>query len=214
MGLQLRLHEVFAKDETNTLGTEFGSDDIHFGGVSLELRGPEAKPTVHRLPLFRVGTFDDGDRVTFDKPKVIDNYGFGPNVFPKKIAVMLMLAETDKSNDFEKAIDKVHQETEARAEQILKADNTVLDPEGEFQGDGIDWEKWVKHLWEFSKFVFDNWKGDEIFDPHSFEFTVLNEQHRWNGSETSPVQEAHFKGHGGHYILKYDLNMNFLPSGT
>jgi len=48
MGLQLRLRELYAQDETDTAGTEWGSDDMYLAGVALELRGPQQKPIVHR----------------------------------------------------------------------------------------------------------------------------------------------------------------------
>ena len=95
MGLQLRLLELHAQDETNTAGTEFGSDDMYLGAVTLELRGPQLKPVVHRIQPFRVGTFDDGDRKKYNSPRLFDNYGFGPGVFPKNISVTFVLAEVD-----------------------------------------------------------------------------------------------------------------------
>ena len=53
MGLQLRLSELYAQNETNTAGTEWGSDDMYLAGVALELRGPQLKPIVHKIQPFK-----------------------------------------------------------------------------------------------------------------------------------------------------------------
>ena len=214
MGLQLRLHELFAQDETNTGWTEWGSDDMYLGGVALELRGPDKKPTVHKMPFFKIGTFDDNDRETFDPPRTFDNYGFGPNVFPKDVAVTFILAEKDEGNTMNKVLDELHERIEDEAAQI-KADQAD-DGKGEGEGGngGIPWGAVVAAVTKAIDAVYDKWKGDEVFEPQQLEFSMESEDHRWNGNPTSPVETIDFRGHGGHYTLKYDLNMNFTASGT
>jgi hypothetical protein len=121
MGLQLRLRELYAQDETNTGGTEWGSDDMYLAGVALELRGPQLKPIVHKVQPFKVGEFDDGTRKRYDPPRLFDNYGFGPGVFPKRIAMAFLLAEVDSGDDLQGAFEDLAGRME-KYEQTLKAD--------------------------------------------------------------------------------------------
>jgi hypothetical protein len=121
MGLQLRLRELYAQDETDTAGTEWGSDDMYLAGVALELRGPQQKPIVHRIQPFKVGEFDDGTRKRYDPPRLFDNYGFGPGVFPKKISMTFLLAEVDSGNDLQGAFEDLAGQTDKKA-QSIKAD--------------------------------------------------------------------------------------------
>src|SRR6266566_8723654 len=206
MGLQLRLRELYAQDETNTAGTEWGSDDMYLAGVALELRGPQLKPIVHRIQPFKVGEFDDGTRKRYDPPLLFDNYGFGPGVFPKRIAMAFLLAEVDSGDDVQGAFEDLAGRMEKYA-QTIKADIAAG------QGPAIKEEK--DDFWggalnvaiEVITFVYDRWKGDEIFEPKIEQITLDSEADRWDGQDTSPVREVKFQGHGGTYILNYDLHM-------
>src|SRR6266568_4971284 len=134
MGLQLRLRELYAQDETNTAGTEWGSDDMYLAGVALELRGPQLKPIVHRIQPFQLAEFDSGD-------------------------------------DLQGAFEDLAGRMEKYA-QTIKADIAAG------QGPAIKEEK--DDFWggalnvaiEVITFVYDRWKGDEIFEPKIEQITL------------------------------------------
>jgi hypothetical protein len=71
MGLQLRIRELLAIDETGGFFAEFASDDMYLSAVAVERRGT-AKHTVQLLPfkaLGEIGEFDDGDSKIYTPPK-------------------------------------------------------------------------------------------------------------------------------------------------
>jgi hypothetical protein len=213
MGLQLRLRELHAQDETNTGWTEWGSDDMYLGAVALELRGPQQKPTVHRIVPFKVGVFDDGDRKRYQPPRLFDNYGFGPNVFPKNIAVTFVLAEVDEGDTLNGFFAELHEQMEEQ-EQKIKADiaaGGAPTSEGE---ESSFWAEALETAVKIGNFVYEQWKGDEIFEPQVVTFSLDSDAHRWDGSRTSPPQEVRFRGHGGTYVLTYDLHVHFNEHGT
>ena len=206
MGLQLRLRELYAQDETNTAGTEWGSDDMYLAGVALELRGPQLKPIVHKIQPFKVGEFDDGTRKRYDPPRLFDNYGFGPGVFPKLITMTFLLAEVDSGGDLRSAFEDLAGRMEKHA-QNLKAD--IADGQGPATKEEKDdsWETALKVAIAVGTYVYNRWKGDEIFEPKIEQISLDSEADRWDGQDTSPVREVKFQGHEGTYILKYDLHM-------
>lgn len=207
MGLQLRIRELFAKDETNTFGTEFGSDDMYLGAVALEQRGT-AKHTVQVLPfkaLGKIGEFDDGDRKVYTPPRMLFNFGFGKAVFPKDLAITFVLVEKDGGKSMKPFLSDIHQAVKAKADQFLlagKQDNAN-------GGGDIDWEKVMDTVKKTVKFIHHKWEPDEIFAPQIATFSINSATHRWNGKSTSPEKKIDFKGHGGHYILKYDWHLHF-----
>ncbi|MDN5854151.1 MAG: hypothetical protein L0K86_15140 [Actinomycetia bacterium] len=213
MGMQLRLRELYARDETNTGWTEWGSDDMYVGAVAMELRGPEQKPIVHRISPFRVGTFDDGDRTTYNPPRLFDNYGFGPNVFPKNIAVTFVLAEVDEGGTLNGFFDDLYNQMEQQ-EQKMKADIAAGRGPTNKQEEESFWAEVLKVSIEIGNALYERWKGDEIFDPKVVSFSLDSDAHRWNGSKTSPIEEVAFRGHKGTYVLRYDLHMHFNQFGT
>lgn len=207
MGLQLRIRELFALDETNTAGTEFGSDDMYLGAVALERRGT-AKHTVQLLPfktLGEIGEFDDGDRKRYNPPKMLFNFGFGKAVFPKDIVVIFVLVEKDSGKTMGPFLDEVHQTVKTKADQLLAAAKQD-DPTG---AGGMDWVLIAKAVWEAAQFVYREWSPDEIFEPQRVTLSIQSESHRWNGKATSPELTLNFKDHGGHYVLKHDWHLHF-----
>jgi len=206
MGLQLRIRELFAKDETNTLGTEFGSDDMYLGAVALEQRGT-AKHTVQLLPfktLGEIGEFNDGDRKTYTPPKMLFNFGFGKTVFPKNIAITYILVEKDSGKTMKPFLNDIHQAVKTKADQLLLAGK-----QDEAGGEDIDWVEVAKTVKKVVEKVYDKWAPDEIFTPQVVSFSINAASHRWNGKPTSPENQINFKAHGGHYILKYDWHLHF-----
>jgi len=207
MGLQLRIRELFALDETNTAGTEFGSDDMYLGAVALERRGT-AKHTVQLLPfktLGEIGEFDDGDRKQYNPPRMLFNFGFGKTVFPKDIVVIFVLVEKDSGKTMGPFLNEVHQAVKTTADQLLAA---AKQDDASAAG-GMDWVLIAKAVWEAAQFVYREWSPDEIFEPQRAVLSIHSESHRWNGKATSPELALGFKDHGGHYVLKYDWHLHF-----
>jgi hypothetical protein len=213
MGLQLRLRELHARDETNTAGTEWGSDDMFVGAVALELRGPQQKPIVHRIAPFKVGEFDDGDRRRYTPPRLFDNYGFGPNVFPKNIAVTFVLAEVDEGDTLNSFFETLYEEMEEQ-EQKIKGDIAAGGGPTSAASTSSFWAAAAEAAVKIANAAYEKWKGDEIFEPQVVRFSLDSDDHRWNGRTTSPPQEVLFRGHGGTYVLTYDLHMHFTRNGT
>lgn len=202
MGFKLRLREVYAKDETNTLGTEWGSDEIYVGGAGLELRGT-ANPVVHKIEPFKVGSFDDGDRKTYSPPRELADFGLGDTVFPKGIMITLFLAEHDGGDDIKNLYKKLCEEVEKLSQQLKTDMASDAEPESEIE-QKMNWVRYTEKAWKAANFVYNQWKGDEIFPPQQVNAVIESEQHRWNGERVSREEILTYQGHGGHYILKYD----------
>ncbi|MGH2585640.1 MAG: hypothetical protein ACRDJE_12065, partial [Dehalococcoidia bacterium] len=86
-GVSFRINSVKANDETNPEWP--GKDDIATGGTALADDGTETK-----INEFFVGKFNDGDKVTFDPPKVLKLFDLG-TTFPQVMTVFVALAEKD-----------------------------------------------------------------------------------------------------------------------
>lgn len=210
MGLQLRIRELYALDETNTFGSEFGSDDMYLGAVALERRGT-AKHTVQLLPfktLGEIGEFDDGDRKTYTPPKPLFNFGFGQQVFPKDIAITYVLVEKDGGETMEPFLNELHQAVKTRADKLLSdGKQDALGALG--VGSAIPWEVVWKAVMRAAKYIYREWKSDEIFPPQVATISIASATHKWNGKPTSPELQVNFQAHGGHYVLKYDWHLHF-----
>lgn len=206
MGYKLRLRELYAKDETNTAGTEWGSDDMYVGGAGIELRGPSLKPTVHKINPFKVGSFDDGDRKKYQPARELADFGLGSGVFPKHITFTLFIAERDRGADLNKFYEDLCKEMDNKAASIKADIASGAMPAGE-QDKKNYWIEAAKVIVDFSIQVYKTWKGDEMFVPQVVNIIIPNESFRWNGSDTSREEVLDFKGHGGHYILKYDWSL-------
>ncbi|MGP6173235.1 hypothetical protein [Corynebacterium sp. A21] len=202
MGFKLRLREVYAVDETNTMGTEWGSDEIYVGGAGLELRG-NVDPWVHKIKPFKVASFEDRGRKTYSPPRELADFGLGSSVFPKGIVIVLFLAEHDGGDDIKKAYRELCEEYEGLAKD-LKADMAADDGPASEMEQKMKLIRYAKKAWDTANFVYNQWKGDEMFKPEEMTTTIESEEYRWNGKKVSPEKELHYKGHGGHYILRYD----------
>ncbi len=196
--LSLRVREVKCVDETGgNRFTEIGKDDIYLAAVTLD-----SQYRVRKIPPFKVGGFDDGDKKTYSPPKAVASFDLPNDRFPHNVLVNLVLIEKDSGNQIDPFLDKLAAKTkaaadDARAKAKAKADAVGGTAKAD-DGDSGIWKAVVEVLVVVGKEIFKEIRKDDIFPPVPI-----------RGTFTSPKVDgreyvATFKGHDGHYRVTYD----------
>jgi len=201
--LEFRIRRVKCVDETNTLGTEFGKDDILLAGTAIDETGD-----THKIAPFKVGTFNDGDVVPFPTPRQFTAFNLREGTeFPKSYFITLVLAEQDHgglSEFVDKLLNKVKERVVAAlAAAIGAAAGTASGgPVGTVIGlvVGIAVGKAFEALQAAV--------ADEVFEPNTVSVAVPSLSHKFKGGKTeSPEGISTFKGHDGTYQVAFDWRM-------
>ncbi|MBI1876778.1 MAG: hypothetical protein HYR94_00805, partial [Chloroflexi bacterium] len=190
-------------DETNP--EILGSDEIALGGVSVDETGDTKKIPERYIG----GGFDDGDQKVYQPAWRYHSFNLleGKD-WPKAYMVNPFLFEKDHGG-LSKILDKAWEAIGAQVKrQIEQAVAGVLQP---FVGPAI-----AAAIGKAAAWVTDQLAGwligifkDDLFPVYSARVTLPSLNARWNypngqwGSPVSPLQQAHFYGHGGHYLLEY-----------
>lgn len=202
--LELRIHNVKCIDETGgNRVTEWGSDDIYLGGTAVLMKGPI--PTVVKIPYFKVGQFDDGDRKTYSPPKPFTEFSLrNSGSFPRNYAVSLVLVEKDSGDQMNEFLnDLAEKQQEAIIKTYRKAAASGQEPETE-----EFWDMVWKEAKDIAKEMLMEWwrsvRKDDIFEPGDASIKVTSVNQTWNGKPNSPVSKLTYKGHNAHYEIAYD----------
>jgi hypothetical protein len=128
--------------------------------------------------------------------------------WPKSYLVSLIPAEKDHGG-LSKVLDRAYASISKQVKQeIEKAVAGVLQPA---LGPVIAAAIGRVAAWVVDRFI--GWLigglQDDIFPVYTARVTIPSASARWTypngqwGSPTSPLQQAHFYGHGGHYLIEY-----------
>ncbi|MEU9898013.1 hypothetical protein ACIBCS_14485 [Streptomyces phaeochromogenes] len=195
--LELRIHRVKCLDETS----EWGSDEIHLAGTSVDESGDTLK-----IGQFKVRSFDDGDVKVYDPPRRFHWFGLDEGTrYPKSYFVTLVLAEVDWGGlaDYVGALlDLIKKKVTA---YLAAAIGGAIGASGGPVGILIGMAVGAAVGW-----VFDQLKGlfgDEVFKPVTVNAVIPSLTGRWAGRPFTAPAVADYRGHGGHYQLTYDWRM-------
>jgi hypothetical protein len=201
--LNFNISRIKCVDETSPEWP--GSDEIALAGVSVDETGDTKK-----IPETYIGGgFDDGDQKLYRPAWRYHNFSLlEGQVWPKTYLVSLIPAEKDHGG-LSKVLDKAWEAIGKQVKQeIEKAVAGVLKPA---LGPVIAAAIGKVAAWIVGQLA--GWLigglQDDIFPPYTARVTLPSATARWNypngqwGSPTSPLQQAHFYGHGGHYLLEY-----------
>jgi hypothetical protein len=182
-----------------------GHDEIALAGISVDESGDTKKIG----EIYIGGGFDDGDQKVYQPGWRYHSFSLAEGKgWPKVYLMNLLLAEKDHGG-LAKILDKAWDAIGAKVkEEIRKAVAHLLpsqiDPAiAAAIGQAAAWiadqlVKWLINLFK-----------DDLFPLYTARVTLSSANGRWNypngqwGSPVSPLQQAHFYGHGGHYLLEY-----------
>ncbi|MFT5786545.1 MAG: hypothetical protein ACI9KK_001904 [Ascidiaceihabitans sp.] len=201
--LGLWIKRVKCVDETNP--EWWGHDEIAIGGQSIDEDGD-----VKRInETFVGGGFDDGDQKVYNPDWRFHWFNIREgDHWPKSYRVLMLLAEKDNGG-FQQLLNRLYATIRDRvkaaiAKAVTEAVTSVLGPViGRAIGQITAWI-----VDEFIKWLI-NLFGDDFFPTHVASVTTPSMSARWRysngawGNPQSPVQTAHFYGHGGHYLVNY-----------
>jgi hypothetical protein len=202
-GLKLLLHRVKCIDETNTFGTEWGSDEILLGATTVDEDGETGE-----IAAAKVGDFDDGDVVAFSPPISYATFNTREGAqYPKSYLVTLALCEEDYG-DFPGFLNTLLIETTEKVKKALDEGDSWYERVLHWVVDEVieRFNEWIKDLWE-----------DEIFPPYVVSVQIDSPTFRFDGGKIdSPEQVARFEAHKGMYEITYSwrLRLADLQIGT
>jgi hypothetical protein len=186
-------------DETNTLGTEWGSDDITLGGIAVDDSGKTTK-----FGPIKIGEFDDGTRIDFPNTPLCEFRVTTP--FPRAVSVTFLLTEVDLG-DLDEGLQTLLVKVGAYAAKEIAAYLGSLvgspgGPVGIVVGVAVAYAigklvEYIKDLWE-----------NEVFT--EFAIMILVPSATSPASETSWV--ATFLG-PGEYKMRYRVVLSAPDSG-
>lgn len=198
--LELRITAIRCVDETNP--EAMGADEIALGGTSIDENGNTKK-----IDVMDFGDFaNDGVLKEFNPPRRFTTFDLteGTN-FPKTYFVTMVLAELDNGG-FPSFL---HEMTALIKTWVKSKVEEAGGSIGGVSGAAISAVigaavsailesviQWLISIWE-----------DDLFLPITVSATIQGFGHRWNGKTDSPNFLVWWKGHGGHYRLRYDWRM-------
>lgn len=201
--LLLKIPRIKCVDETSPEWP--GSDEIALGGVSVDETGDTKKIPEQYIG----GGFDDGDQKVYRPAWRYHSFSLlEGQAWPKTYLVSLILAEKDHGG-LSKVLDRAWEAIGKQVKQeIEKAVAGVLQPAlGPVVAAAIGKvAAWI--VGQLAGWLIGGLQ-DDIFPPYTARVTLPSLNARWNypngqwGSPTSPLQQAHFYGHGGHYLIEY-----------
>lgn len=182
-----------------------GDDTIAIGGVSVDEDGDSKKISEQYVDR----GFEDGISKIYIPHWQYHSFNMQEGKYwPKAYKISLFLTEKDWGG-FENFLNQVWTSISAKVKSeiskaVAGALSDLLGPAtAKAIGDAVAWVVDKLVSWIIS------WFGDDIFPAFIASCTVPSFSARWNysngqwGSPTSPLQTAHFYGHGGHYIVNY-----------
>lgn len=214
--LSFNITRVKCLDETNPETIWFFGqrnwvhDDIDLGGVTTDEDGDTKK-----ISPKKVGRgWDDGSQKRYSPHwrfswfNMREEHRYAGAKWPKRYMVTLLLAEKDHGG-FEKALQKVWESVRNRVKTAIE--NAVGGVLSAYLGPVIASAIGKAVAWLIDKFI--GWLislfGDDIFPAFVASCTVPSYSARWHypngtwGSPTSGIRKAHFRGHGGAYLIEY-----------
>jgi hypothetical protein len=202
-GLSFNITLVKCSDETNPEWP--GDDEITLAGLSIDETGESKKIN----PVVIGNSFDDGEQKVYNPHWQYHYFSLAEGQYwPKAYAVNLILAETDNGG-LSEALDKIWAYIDdAVKQEIQKAVTEALQ---QYLGPAIAAAIGKAAAWIADKLIgwlIETFK-DDLFPAYSARLTIPSPNARWNypdgrwGNLVSPLQQAHFYGHGGHYYLEY-----------
>lgn len=198
--LELRIRSVRCIDETDP--ELFSSDTILMGATTVDESGDTKK-----VPSFKVGSFDDGKRKTYNPPKQLTMFSvLEGTAWPKSYFVTVVIAEQDNGGFptfLQELYEGVKEEVIAGlAAAIGGAIGASGGPIGFVIGTVLGWV--VGELFN----LFKSWWEDDEFPPVTLRCNHAGINARWaGGATTSPEGRAWWKAHGGYYEMFYDWRL-------
>lgn len=206
--LELYLKQVKCMDETNP--ERFGSDEIAMGAIFLDADGNESKKNE-----FMVGRrFDDGDEKNYTPSTKLKSFNLSSSHYPQFYTSFFTLAEKD-SGGLSSFINDLYKSIKTYTTKILTTLGTTA---GAFIGGKIGGTVGSAIAGPLGTAIgliagailgaviaalVDAFK-DDIFEPQIATIGIPSSTSLFdNDSLTSPWQYLHFRGHGGHYRIKY-----------
>ncbi len=203
--LSFKIERVKCIDETNPEWP--GSDEIAFGGISVDETGDTKKINERYVG----GGFDDGDQKGYNPH--LDYHWFNvreemvANQWPKQYAITLILAEKDHGglND---ALNSAWAHVKSHVKSMISkavagALTSYLGPViAKAIGEAVAWIVDVFVGWLISLFKDDIFPPVNCFMNHAGPYAKFTIDGKW-GSPRSRTHRAHFYGHGGHYAIDY-----------
>ncbi len=195
--LQFRLHEIYCIDETNPEWTS--DDEIKLGGIATDVYGKSKK-----IRIVEKEGFYDGKKEPFPA-EVLAEFDLKNSAWPKEQAVTLVLAEIDWGG-FPSWLDGFFNKTADKIESaVKKAVSAKAGPiVGIVVGKVVKWTLgnligWMKEVVE-----------DDVFPPAIVSTRLLTADDTFiNNRFTSHKESKDFRGHGGHYRITYDWNLEW-----
>lgn len=187
---RLVIEQVHCIDETGgNWFAERGEDDIYLGGVSLSLKG------VEKIPYFKVGGFDDGDKRTYKPAREFASFNQGG-----RSAVTLVLVEKDAGKQMESVLNDLVKENQSALSQSIRQfqNDPTFDPSDPDSGDISSqiWAALIREAILLAKDALVKWYEkalrDEIFQPQTVFY-----------SSSSITQKIRFTGYKGTYDIYY-----------
>ncbi len=214
--LHLRVRKTICVDETDGfLGTEAGDDEMLLGGHIIDATGDMKKVGILHLG----NAFDDGEEVSYNPPLVFGSYNLKKDDailingketelgWPRTYHAIVVLAEEDMGgfpgflNDLASFVLPM---IKAELTKALAGLGSILGAVGAAIGAAIGalLGELVDALFGFFVSVWE----DDVFIPLTLSQTLPFPMPAW-GSTTSPVVQLGWKGHGGHYRVRFDWEM-------
>lgn len=208
-GIKFRVHEVKCVDETNPEWP--GSDEIAMGGVFLDPEGNTSTQDEFRV---RNG-YDDGDVKRYNPPRILESFNVTNSNDIQTYSAVITLAEKD-GGGFSGFLNDLYEAIKSELQVILTAlgaaagtwiggqiggavGTAVGGPLGTVIGIAAG-----AILGAIIGALISAFK-DDIFDPQMATIALPSSNASFqNNRLTSPIDVLHFRGHGGHYAVKYD----------
>lgn len=199
--LNLRIHNVKCVDETGGYWAEkVGNDEIDLGGFTVDSDNNTSK-----IRSTSVGkNFDDGDISRFNPPRIFASFDLGSFTAAKKFAAGFVLSERDSGNVGD-TIEKIYQ----KLSELMGQHRSALVNGNASKNKSFAWV-WpvVKtHVVSYVLSNYKGWVGDDVFPMQEVSTTIYSADHRWNGSNTSPIELVEFRAHDGTYQVYYSWEL-------
>jgi len=210
--LVLQIHSVQCKDETTGKWREkAGVDTIAFGGVSI---GPAAN--VKQFDTWQVGVFKkDGIVKKSSPPHVLATVPFDPKLpFPQNFQFILVLAELDPGNGFDKQLAKIAAAGNKAAIDKLKSTFQLTKDAVVKQAQSGKAQTLEAHLADIGQEMLrvksEEWWQDDLFPPIHKKLRVSGPNFTFaNGKLESPGETLIFTGKRilGKYAVTYSWRL-------
>lgn len=203
--LKLRIHSVKCVDETGGKYVEkFGNDEIYLGGFSLDAEGNPVK-----IPNFSVyPDFDDGDIKNFNPPRVFATFNVSEQTnWPKNFGVCFLLFEKD-SGGMDEMLDTAFQ----KFKDEVKAKKPSARTTDEGSSFAFPWQTIfsvvIPIVVNYLKNKLSGAISDDAFPLEATSVSIPAANHKWDGSNVSPLNKVEFRGNDGVYYLFYDWELS------